>query len=623
MTQKEPGTSCREGISIIENAMLYGTLQVVRCSLLASTLMLATSASAESLLPPACLSEQAVAAQPDDLLSPCLGRLAAAAQSDDEVGLPRAGRYLRQDSERMGSRLAAAAQSDDEAGQAVVAGRYLRQNSERKRNMTAADLQPSWSGLNLLAAEAGFVPLETAQAGEARKNTLLQLRAAHAGTEVSKTPLHDIPDGSIVVLGERNGIAYGTWKAGPAGTLPVRNYTKAHDLESRSGVSKDFKAALRRSAKIWSKRLVDDGRRHNVKLEDGTKVRNVHGIVIQTRLHNDHGAASARVLRYDRGADKSKKVYRVYNGRIRIPIRLHDNLHDGMLQTVAHEIGHVLGVARKGTELFKKYYHSKTHTWRGPNAMRANGGKPVPMQWVSEKSWSTVMEPHAEGARRDLGHIGLCVSIMAYCNNRYIGGSPSELDFAFLADIGVTVIDEKAAAETERYGHLSWGEWAVWGASVGRDLKNNYHENPHDFTQAHAEAFGNAPATTLSDNPDLTGTAVWKGSLIGVDLGRARLPPVVGNAKLSVDLGTMAGTASFSDLTVHVNGNSVQSPRGSNKPFRKSGLSYDINVTGNDFTDADGRVRGSFYGPAHQEMAGVLKDVRDDVNLLAGFGGAR
>ncbi len=560
------------------------------------TLMLTTGVRADILpdgsAPAFCQGAQAVAEYPGNLLSSCLDRPLAAAQSADP----------------------------DQASSSATPGRYLRQDSERTRNMSAADLQPSWSGLMALATRTGFAQLAD-DAAAARKNTLLGLRSAHAGTEDAKTALHDIPASAIVVVGERGGMAYGTWKAGPAGNLPIRNYTGAHDIESRSDVSTDFKAVLRRSAKIWSKRLVDDGRTSRVTLEDGKVVRNVHGIVIQTRLHNRNGAASARVLKHDRGADR--KGYRVYNGRIRIPITLHDNLHDGMVQTVAHEIGHVLGIARKGTELFKKYYGRKAHVWRGPNAMRANGGKPVPMQWVSETSWSTVMEPHAEGARRDAGHIGLCSSIMAYCNDRYSGSVPSEIDFAFLADIGYTVIDAKAAAETERYGHLSWGAWAVWGASVGRDLQDNYHGTPHDFVEAHAEAFGAAPATLLSDNDRLTGTVQWNGSLVGVDLGRNRLPPVVGKAQLNVDLATLAGTARFSGLTVHVDGNNVLRRGGSTKPFRQSELSYAIAVTGNDFADADSRVSGSFYGPVHQEMAGVLKDDREEVNLLAGFGGAR
>ena len=83
--------------------------------------------------------------------------------------------------------------------------------------------------------------------------------------------------------------------------------------------------------------------------------------------------------------------------------------------------------------------------------------------------------------------------------------------------------------------------------------------------------------------------------------------------RLEVELSTLRGTASFDDLTVHVGGVP--------KDFRAPALEYDIGVAGNAFSDEDGHVRGGFFGPAHEEMAGVLDAA--SVNLLAGFGGKR
>lgn len=57
--------------------------------------------------------------------------------------------------------------------------------------------------------------------------------------------------------------------------------------------------------------------------------------------------------------------------------------------------------------------------------------------------------------------------------------------------------------------------------------------------------------------------------------------------------------------------------------FHAPRLEYDIGVTGNLFSDESGYVRGGFYGPLHEEMAGVLDDRSAAVNLLAGFGGTR
>ena len=508
--------------------------------------------------------------------------------------------------------------------QPTTPNQHLQTSGQRWQNMGAADLQPSWNSPMAHTRALKLNKLTTRQV-RARKNAFKRLRAAHASDEGPK------PAKSVTVLGERNGITYGFWKSGPAGTMRIRHYHKSHhSTVPDTQPSSDFKGVLRRSAKIWSRRLVDDGRSYDVTLLDGadgtegTVVKKVRGIVIQTQLHNINSAAAARVLDYDDGG-VDQGHYRPYNGRIRISMHLHDNLHDGMPQTVAHEIGHILGVSSKGTELFEKYYDSETHTWTGPNAVRANGGQPVPMQWVGEDAWWKVMEPHAEGARRDKGHIGLCVSIMAYCNPRSETGAPSELDFAFLKDLGFTVIDKKTAAKPERYGYTSWGKWAVWGASVERELENNLHssEKVKDFMQGRADAFGTPPDTRLSDNPLLTGTVVWKGSLHGVDMRSERMFPVVGKAKLSVDLATLAGIASFTDLTRHVHGNSVLKTKGRIKAFRKSRLRYAIEVTGNGFTDVDNRIQGNFYGPTHQEMAGIINDTRSSVNLLAGFGGTR
>ena len=135
--------------------------------------------------------------------------------------------------------------------------------------------------------------------------------------------------------------------------------------------------------------------------------------------------------------------------------------------------------------------------------------------------------------------------------------------------------------------------------------------------QFHAgvDAFGITPGSDLSENTALTGTATWNGSLIGVDLGQDVLPPVFGEAELQVELSSLAGTARFNNLKVFVDNRSTS--------FRAPNLEYAIDVTGNSFSDAGGYISGSFYGPAHDEMAGVLDDRASNVNLIAGFGGKR
>ena len=86
-----------------------------------------------------------------------------------------------------------------------------------------------------------------------------------------------------------------------------------------------------------------------------------------------------------------------------------------------------------------------------------------------------------------------------------------------------------------------------------------------------------------------------------------------GEAALGVDLAVLTGTARFDNLIVDVNGVS--------RAFRMPNLEYAVGITDNGFSDEEGRIMGGFFGPAHEEMAGVLDD--RDVRLLAGFGGTR
>ena len=134
-----------------------------------------------------------------------------------------------------------------------------------------------------------------------------------------------------------------------------------------------------------------------------------------------------------------------------------------------------------------------------------------------------------------------------------------------------------------------------------------------DRLRAGADAFGVSPATNLAESTVLTGEVTWTGSLLGVDTGHAALPPVFGDAALGVDLAVLTGTARFDNLIVDVDGVS--------RAFRMSNLEYAVSIAENGFWDEGGRIRGGFFGPAHEEMAGVLND--RDVHLLAGFGGTR
>ena len=286
----------------------------------------------------------------------------------------------------------------------------------------------------------------------------------------------------------------------------------------------------------------------------------------------------------------------------------------------AHELGHIIGiVTHEGgwhVPSHERYLNRRDHTFGGPASRRANGGEPVPFQWIDADRQP--VPPHTPGAGVDYAHLGPCASIMAYCTDARETYEPSELDFAFLADIGYELLDAETAAEPELYGYGAWGHYSAWGVGVERVL--GYEERDgdvfaHDALRAGADAFGTAPGVALGEQTLLRGNVTWSGSLIGVDLGQAMLPPVFGDAELSVELSSLKGTAAFDELEVHVDGVSSD--------FRASTLEYAIDVTGNAFSDENGNVRGDFFGPAHEEMAGVLDDRTQEVNLLAGFGGKR
>ena len=95
-------------------------------------------------------------------------------------------------------------------------------------------------------------------------------------------------------------------------------------------------------------------------------------------------------------------------------------------------------------------------------------------------------------------------------------------------------------------------------------------------------------------------------------LDRAGLPPVTGDASLAVDLATLAGAASFTSLKVY--------PNGTPEIFAGGSLHYPIELSQNTIigTRTESTLQADFYGPRHEDVAGVLHDPR--AGLLASFG---
>ncbi len=465
-------------------------------------------------------------------------------------------------------------------------------------NPTAEDLLDHWNEPEPLRAALGLSAV-AAEEVAGRRRTLADLISAAGGNSAETgTRLRNVAPEDIEIIGERHGITYGRWRGGPAGTMNIE-----FDWRFGENFNAETRARMERAGKSWSWRILYDNEPYV--LREGF---DIAGLRV---LDDDVVADDVRIFVISRGDDRprlasggpSRWRYADDDGRFQ-PIAGYiyygPQLHD-RTAIMAHEIGHVMNYVSGDRE---RWVNKTNGTFEGPESMRVNGGQPLPYQRVDGQVQYT--------------HLGHCGSIMAYCSDPQEVYRPSEIDFAYFSDAGYNILDAETASKPELYGYGAWGQYSAWGAGVERtiDYEGGRIVTAQDTLRAGADAFGMAPGVDLSvAHAPLQGGITWSGSLIGIDLERPMLPPVFGNAELQVELATLQGTASFDSLNTHVNGVS--------RAFRASRLEYAITVSGNSFSDDDGRVRGGFFGPGHEEMAGVLDDRTAGVNLLAGFGGRR
>ena len=125
-------------------------------------------------------------------------------------------------------------------------------------------------------------------------------------------------------------------------------------------------------------------------------------------------------------------------------------------------------------------------------------------------------------------------------------------------------------------------------------------------------AYGVNPDTDLASNRQLSGSAAWIGALVGFTPSAKR---VAGDAGITVNLASMAGSAAFTSLaTIETDGQMAQ--------WGDGDLRYIIAVRGNTFRETggdDGRLTGIFAGRSHEAVGGTLE--RSD--LTAAFGASR
>ena len=469
-----------------------------------------------------------------------------------------------------------------------------------RANAGAEDPRDLWNDPGGLRAALGLSPEADA--------TISPLdRDSDDSTIGTRMLLDRVAPEDIKLLGARNGITYGQWKGGPAGTLNIEfDWRFAPDVDPQS------RALMERAGKIWSRRLTDD---FGTRIVRAGTVFQYEDQGVQKTLEGDETTDGILIFVIDRGPTSDNFSYA---GARMIDIEtdfepwlgsiLLNSRHRHQRGVMVHEIGHVLGIGSyKGFRTIDQYIDTDNHAFTGPAAMRANGGRPVPYQWVNADNHP--VPPGAPGATVDYGHPGVCTSIMAYCRDRNVVTDPSALDFAMLDDIGYDLLDKATAAQPELYGYGAWGSHAAWGAGIERVLNAGT-----DRLRAAVHAFGADSATSLADNQALTGSAIWNGSLLGVDIRDDALPPVFGGAQLEIALDTLEGSARFNNLK-------TGRRDGATVPFRSPSLEYEGIVAGNTFSDGQQRVSAGFFGPEHDEMAGVVNDPA--VGLLAGFGGVR
>lgn len=126
-------------------------------------------------------------------------------------------------------------------------------------------------------------------------------------------------------------------------------------------------------------------------------------------------------------------------------------------------------------------------------------------------------------------------------------------------------------------------------------------------------ARGTGPTTSLADNSTLSGTATWRGELLGF----SGPSPIGGSVALQVALSRLSQpqTLMFRDLFF------INRLAEADSWFPSRDFDYLVNVYGNQFrhTSDDGQIAGVFLGGNHEGMAGTIK--RTD--LVGAFGGMR
>ena len=453
-----------------------------------------------------------------------------------------------------------------------------------KNNILADDLLDHWGHRYSGPVTARLSEATDSDGDVADFQTLLEATRS-VGTESPVPGLHD--DDTITVLGRRHGVTYGRWSGGPADTLSIE--FDFQDGTAALKIDSSFRAALERAGKAWSLRIGDTWEEWERQAGEykGRLIGN-YGTPGRTIRVGPGGETSTGLVIYVTGVDLAGNAagrggpdslslrpgddWEPHVGAIAFDNDRVKELDEATLfHAMVHEIGHVLG-AWYGYDTsigsYASFIDSASGTWTGPRVVAVHGG-PAPFQDNDDTHDWHDGERSPDASNFDFGHSGVCASVMAYCgfSAAILGFLPAAIDFAFLADLGLTITSESDRPET--YGLSGWMDHSAFTLSVSRELDVSladpqpryslYGEqwddlSTVDFLWAEADAFGNQSTGNLAGSFLLAETVRYSGGLIGTAVEYPGLPPVYGDANLSVGLDSLTGKASFTSLETAYNG---------------------------------------------------------------------